>query len=255
MLSNITLSNKTIVDPNRVITPTPDIELSDGTKIRTYSDSPSPNPIMFGRLNARDNPNLTDNTLVINVDGKDYLASELSAVFNPGREPVRFNVKDLIELDSVTSDVLYDVVLSHSTDNTLEIPGKYQELLDSKHNKDKDLFLQGFDITEIKVNNTSICFNSLELFTENNMLKAKGVFTLSNIKFSGNSVTTEATYYKEKEPDVYRYTFKPSKDLITEYDRKQFYMDKSVISEEEIKQKIAETVSTGWELYTIESVK
>ena len=199
MLSNITLTNKTTIDPNRVIPPTPYIELADGTiyKPIDFSNVPSPNPIMFGRLNARDNPITTDNTLVISVDGKDYVAGELSAVFNPGRMPVTFNVKDLVELNSVVKDApLYDVVLDYPDDNTLEILGgnkgfsketlsilykdkteeELQQIELEYKEKNKDFGIQGFDIAGIKINNTGVCCNSLELFTDKNMLKARVVF-------------------------------------------------------------------------------
>lgn len=277
MLSNITLSNKTTIDPSIVKAPPADVILPDGTKYTPidFNNVPSTNPIMFGRLNARDNPTTTENTLVINVDGKDYLASELSAVFNPGRAPVTFNIKDLIELDSVVKETsLYDVVLKDSNDNTLEIEGgrndiyKYVNLSFDKakteeeikqleleyKEKNKGIGLQGFDITGVKINNTNVCCNSLELFTEKNMLKAKVAFSVSNIKFSGEDVTTEATYYKEKEPNLVKYIFKPNKNLTTDYSDLVFYIDTNVETQDSINIKLNEAVSNNWKLYSVDDV-
>jgi hypothetical protein len=277
MLSNITLSNKTTIDPSIVKAPPEDVILPDGTKYTPidFNNVPSTNPIMFSRLNARDNPTTTENTLIINIDGKNYLASELSAVFNPGREPVTFNVKDLIQLDSVVKETsLYDVVLKNSNDNTLEIQGgrddiyKYVNLSFDKakteeeikqleleyKEKNKCIGLQGFDITGVKINNTNVCCSSLELFTDKNMLKARAVFSLSNIKFSGEKVTTEATYYKEKEPNLVKYVFKPNEDLTTDYSDLVFYIDTNVETQNNINKKLDEAVNNNWKLYSIDDV-
>lgn len=273
MLLNVTLSNKTTEDPNVIEAPLEDIELLDGTKYTPtdYRNVSSSNPIIFGKLNARDNPVLTKNTLVINIDDKDYIASEFSAIFNPGRAPVKFNVKDLVELDSVVKDSLYDVVSNDADDNTLEIQGghndfsKYINLYFCKDKteeelkqmeleykqKNKDYGIQGFDIGPIKVNNTGICFSSLELFTDSNLLKARGVFAISSIKFSGENVTTEATYYKEKEDKLIKYVFKPSSSLTTNYSDLVFYIDSNTETQESINKKLEEAVSNNWVLYSI----
>jgi hypothetical protein len=276
MLSNITLSNKTTIDPSTVKAQSADVTLPDDTKYTpiNFNNVSSPNPIMFGRLNARDNPTTTENTLVINIDGKDYLASELSAVFNPGRAPVTLNVKDLIELDSVLKEAhLYDVVLDYPDDNTLEIlcgkgfskeslsilykdktEEELQQIELEYKEKNKDYGLQGFDIAGIKINNTGICCNSLELFTDKNLLKAKAIFTVSSVKFSGEDVTTEATYYKEKEPNLVKYVFKPNKNLNTDYSDLVFYIDTNVETQDSINKKLDEAVNNNWKLYSINDV-
>ena len=240
MLSNITLTNKTTIDPNKVITPT---LLPDGRELKVFATTHT-NPITFARLNARDNPTLTENTLIINLDGKNYLTNNLSAVFKPGSNPVTFSIKDLIELDSDT--VLYDIP-SHPKDDfgiTLEIEG----------GKDNTNVCHGFDIGPVKFNGTPLGLSSLELFTEDNQLKANVKFIISNIKFNGKNVTTEATYYQEKQPNLVKYVFKPNKILTTNYSDLVFYIDINVETQDNINKKLDEAVSNNWKLYSINDI-
>ena len=267
MLSNITITNKTTIDPDTIKNSK---ALLDDSELKVHNTS-GINPIMFRKLNARDTPMITSNTLVINIDGKDYIASELSAEFKPGRAPVTFDIKDLIELDSVVDVPLYDVVLNDTDNNVLEIKGgsgnlsyinlfgdkspEELEELDAKYKaSNKDLPAQGFDIGPILLNDIPICLNSLELFTEKNVFKARATFIVSSIKFSGENVTTKITYYQEKDQNLVKYVFKPDANITSDYSDLIFYIDTNIETDESINNKLEEALNNNWKLYSIDNV-
>lgn len=182
MISNITLSNKCFV-------PIPDGKLKSihDKKFNIYDVSVGPVRVQSRKYSLA--AVIGNNDLVVTIDGKDHICTNLTAVFSPGKTPTKFKLDNLEEITWEGKEV------ENQQGTTLEIgtqdPTTYRLPV-----KNEDAVLSGWDLGPIKINDLVMPYvESLELFTEDTILKARIVFAVDHIKFTGINVDTEATYY------------------------------------------------------------
>lgn len=229
MLKTITLSNKCFI---------PIAYSKDNDQNFNLSNS-NIGPI---RLNPRKysvNKIMGANNLAIDIDGKQYICSNINVLFSPGKTPIKIKADDLDEItwEGKEVTVQQDTI-------TLEIEVKEEE---------SSIPLTGYNLGSIKINNNIIPgVESIELFTENTILKAKMIFALDHIKFTGSNVETEINYYKKPEDAVLtKYTFKVTNPTNSDpYSELVFYAN-SDLKEEELNNRIGEITASGyWKLST-----
>jgi hypothetical protein len=184
MLSNITLSNKCFL-------PIPDSKLKSihtNKELNIYDVSIGPIRVQSRKYSLA--AEIGNNDLVVNIDGKDHICTNLTAIFSPGKTPTKFKLDGLEEITWDSKEVE-----NNKEAITLEI-GAEDPTTYRLPEKNKDAVLSGWDLGPIKINDLTMpSVLSLELFTEDTVLKARMVFAVDHIKFTGINVDTETTYY------------------------------------------------------------